>query len=101
MTMPLSKLEKFFYIDKLVVHSIDLSLYQASVVIDDEEHYITNEKGDYIRAISVLEIQKICRKLKVKSWVLRQQSAYDEMIGMPNSKQDNTLEVPLCNSKWY
>lgn len=70
MTMPLSKLEKFFYIDKLVVHSIDLSLYQASVVIDDEEYYITNEKGDYIRAISVLEIQKICRKLKVKAGFL-------------------------------
>ncbi|WP_305819292.1 DUF6482 family protein [Photobacterium leiognathi] len=101
MTMPLSKLEKFFYIDKLVVHSLDLSLYQASVVIDDQEHYITNEKGDYIRAISILEIQKMCRRLKVKSWVLRQQSAYDEMIGMPYGKQDNTLEVPLSNNKLY
>ncbi len=34
MSMPLSKLEKFFYIDKLVIHSLDLALYQVSVSME-------------------------------------------------------------------
>ena len=38
MPIPLSKLEKFFYIDELVIHSLDLALYQASVIVDGEEH---------------------------------------------------------------
>lgn len=101
MTMPLSKLEKYFYIDKLVIHSLDLSLYQVSVVIDDEEHYVTDDKGQFLRAFSIVELQKQCRKLKAKHQVLRQQSAYDEMVGQPSRDSSNLLEVPLKDNKLY
>ncbi|PSW09383.1 hypothetical protein C9J01_20875 [Photobacterium rosenbergii] len=101
MTMPLSKLEKYFYIDKLVIHSLDLSLYQVSVVIDDEEHYVTDDKGQFLRAFSIVELQKQCRKLKAKQQVLRQQSAYDEMVGQPSRDSSNLLEVPLKDNKLY
>ena len=64
MSMPLSKLEKFFYIDKLVIHSLDLALYQVSVLVDGEEHFVTDDKGKFLRAHSILELQKqITREL--------------------------------------
>ena len=101
MAISLSKLEKFFYLDKLVVHSLDLSLYQVSVEVDGQAHFITDDKGTLLRAFSVLELQKKCANLKANKWVLRQQSAYDEMVGAPIRQQDNTLEVPLGNNKLY
>ena len=43
MSIPLSKLEKFFYVDKLIIHSLDLALYQASVVVDGKAQFITDD----------------------------------------------------------
>ncbi|WP_194436218.1 DUF6482 family protein [Vibrio fluminensis] len=101
MAMSLHTLEQFFYLDKLVVHSLDLSLYQVSVEVDGEEHFIIDDKGKMLRAFSIVELQKQCANLNAKKWVLRQQSAYDEMVGAPIRQQDNTLEVPLGNNKLY
>ncbi|GAK87744.1 hypothetical protein JCM19238_5354 [Vibrio ponticus] len=101
MAMSLRILEQFFYLDKLVVHSLDMSLYQVSVEVDGEEHFITDDQGKMLRAFSIVELQKQCANLKADKWVLRQQSAYDEMVGAPIRQQDNTLEVPLGNNKLY
>ena len=101
MAMTLSKLEKYFYIDKLVIHSLDLALYQVSVVVDGEEHFVTDDKGYLLRAFSIVELQKQCRRLKAKQQVLRQQSAYDEMVGQPVRGSSNLLEVPLKDNKLY
>ncbi len=101
MAMPLSTLERFFYLDKLVVHSLDMSLYQVSVEVDGEEHFITDKNGTMLRAFSIVELQRQCAALNVKQWVLRQQSAYDEMIGSPERQQAKTMEVPLGNNRLY
>lgn len=101
MSMPLSKLEKFFYIDKLVIHSLDLALYQVSVLVDGEEHFVTDDKGKFLRAHSILELQKQCRNLKANKQVLRQQSAYDEMVGQPSRISTNELEVLLKDNELY
>ncbi|HDM8225802.1 TPA: hypothetical protein P0E37_000236 [Vibrio campbellii] len=101
MSIPLSKLEKFFYIDKLVIHSLDLALYQVSVLVDGEEHFVTDDKGKFLRAHSILELQKQCRNLKVNKQVLRQQSAYDEMVGQPSRIGTNELEVLLKDNELY
>ncbi|MDA0131846.1 DUF6482 family protein [Vibrio harveyi] len=101
MSMPLSKLEKFFYIDKLVIHSLDLALYQVSVLVDGEEHFVTDDKGKFLRAHSILELQKQCRHLKAKQQVLRQQSAYDEMVGQRSRSGTNELEVLLKDNELY
>ncbi len=45
MAISLSKLEKYFVIDKLIYHSVDLSLYMVSAIIAGEEHYISDGKG--------------------------------------------------------
>ena len=101
MSMPLSKLEKFFYIDKLIIHSLDLALYQVSVLVDGEEHFVTDDKGKFLRAHSILELQKQCRHLKAKQQVLRQQSAYDEMVGQSSKDGTNELEVLLRDNQLY
>ena len=41
------------------------------------------------------------RKINAKETVLRQDSAYDEMIGGPHKISANTLEVPLADNNLY
>ena len=95
MNMPLSKLEQFFSIEKVIIHSLDLSLYQASAVVDNEQYYITDNKNRLIRATSVIAMQKILSNVKTGNMVLQQNSAYDEMIGLPASSGSNSMEVPI------
>ncbi|USH05442.1 DUF6482 family protein [Grimontia kaedaensis] len=101
MKTPLTKLEKYFVIDKLIIHSLDLCLYQASVVIDGEEHFVCYDDGNFLRTHSLIEIQKCCKNLKAKETVLRQESAYDEMVGAPAKGETNALEVPLKDCGLY
>jgi hypothetical protein len=61
-----SKLAKYFFVDKLIYHSIDISLYQVSVVLEGQEHYVTDDKGKVLRSFKLIELQKILRKVKAK-----------------------------------
>ena len=101
MTIALSKLEKYFVVDKLIFHSVDLSLYQASAIIDGQEHYITDEKGVLLRSINLVELQKHLREVSASKTVLRHTSAYDEMIGAAEKPATNALEVPLADNQLY
>lgn len=101
MKMTLNKAKKYFHIDKLVIHSLDMSLYQASVVIDGEEWFLTEQDGQLVRAWSFIEIQKRCRNINAIERVMRQESAYDEMVGGPDKPISNALEVPLGDNKLY
>ncbi|NVD07705.1 hypothetical protein FCU94_12500 [Vibrio sp. JPW-9-11-11] len=101
MKLALSKLEKFFYVDKLVIHSLDMALYHASVVVDGEEFYIIDDQGQFLRTHSIVDLQRQCSRIKAKAQVLRHQSAYDEMIGTPIRQQSNQLEVPLHDNQYY
>ena len=101
MAIELSKLNKYFSIDKLIYHSVDLSLYQVSAIIDGEEHYITDRKKKFLRASNIIDLQKLLKDLKAKETVLRHTSAYDEMIGGPEKTSSNLLEVPLADNQLY
>tara|TARA_S200000501_G_scaffold196410_1_gene184889 strand:- start:7883 stop:8359 length:477 start_codon:yes stop_codon:yes gene_type:complete len=101
MVIALSKLEKFFSIEKVIIHSLDLSLYQASVLVDNKQLYITDNKRRFIRATSVIAMQKILSNVKTGNMVLQQNSAYDEMIGLPASSGSNSMEVPIHDNKLY
>ena len=94
-------LQKYAEIEKLIIHSLDCSLYQASVVIDGEEYSICRDDGRHLSARSILEIQRLCGPLKINTQVLRQDSAYDEMIGGPEKISGNRLEVCLGDNKLY
>ena len=88
-------------VEKLIYHSIDLSLYQVSAIIEGVEHYVSDERGKLLRSTKLLELQKQLRKVTAEITVLRQTSAYDEMIGGPEKSGTNALEVPLADNQLY
>ena len=100
MTITLDKLQKYFYINKLIYHSVDLSLYMVSVIIDNREYYIVDRHGNYLKATNLVELQQQLSSIKSQETVLRHSSPYDEMIGGPE-KTDNNLEVPLADNQLY
>ena len=101
MSITLTKLEKYFVVDKLIYHSIDLSLYQVSAMIDGVEHYVTDSNDKYLRAVNLIELQKLTRLVKSRSEVLRHTSAYDEMIGTSAKTASNMLEVSIQDNQLY
>ena len=88
-----SELE-FHSIDKLVIKSLELALYQAAVVIGGEEHLVWETPNRVLRTRNLVEMREKFQKLKIQHTVLRHESAYDEMIGQPKG-DDNRMEVPL------
>jgi predicted mannosyl-3-phosphoglycerate phosphatase (HAD superfamily) len=98
--MKLSKLEKYFVVEKLIFHSLELALYNVSAVVEGKEYMVTDEKGDRLKHYNVIELQKRLSKVKAQQQVLRQTSAYDEMVG-GSEKVSNILEVPLGDNKLY
>lgn len=98
--MKLSKLEQYFHVDKLIYHSLDLALYNVSAVIDGQEYMITNERGERLKSHNFVALQKQLKNVKARKQVMRQLSAYDEMVGGPE-KADNLLEVPLGDNQLY
>jgi len=99
--LKLSQLNTLPQIDKVIIHSIDLSLYQMSVELDGTEYYITDNKGNLLRAFNILDMQKKVRGQRYKKMVLRQISAYDEMIGLPQKSDEasNALEVEIKDNE--
>lgn len=93
-----NELRKLEQIEKVIIHSLDLCLYQASVLIDGSEQVITDRKGKMLRSHNLLEMQALFETMPVESLVLRQQSAYDEMVNQPLRAGSNAMEVPLSKS---
>ena len=79
----------------VVVHSLDQALYQVTVISAGVEYLLTEENGRPFRRHSMGEVMDILRLMPVRKAVLRQRSAYDEMIGQPPREGDNIMEVPL------
>lgn len=96
--MLLKELKKNRCFDKVKLHSLESNLYQLSVVIDGQEYYVLNEKGDFLTSHNKLDLQSIFKEKEVSEMVLCHQSAYDEMVGQPVSMNKNTLEVPIGNT---
>ena len=65
-----------------------------SVIINNVEYYVTEENGEFVKALSPLHIQKRFEKIAYAEMVLRHTSAYDEMCGQPEKISSNLLEVP-------
>lgn len=101
MAIMLAKLEKYFVVEKLIFHSIDLSLYQVSAIIEGQEHYVSGSDGKLLRSFNLVELQKQLRSVDAQECVLRHMSAYDEMIGGPEKTSGNMLEVPLADNQLY
>lgn len=88
-----SELE-FHSIDKLIICSLELALYQAFVVIDGEEHAVWESGKKILRTRNLIEMREKFAPFNIGTTVLRHDSPYDEMVGQPVSS-GNRMEVPL------
>ena len=96
MKIALSQLMAMQPLQKVVIHSLDCALYQVSIEQDLCEFFVTDDKGKLLRTHSITDMQRYFVGINVDSMFLRQQSAYDEMIGQPLKRDSNVLEVPLA-----
>ena len=101
MAILFSELKKHEPIQKVIVHSLDLALYQVSVMINNVEYYVKETESDFLRAHNPLAIQKRFSDIAYIDMVIRQTSAYDEMVGQPVKCAANTLEVPFGKNNLY
>ena len=93
--IPFRKLSKREPIEKVIVLSIDLALYQVSVLMNGEEHLLSDSLGKPLRAHNTLDIEALFEGYNVQNMVLRHESAYDEMVNQPVRQGSNRMEVPL------
>ncbi|MEQ8514476.1 MAG: DUF6482 family protein [Chromatocurvus sp.] len=82
-------------VQQLVVESVDLSLYIAQVVIDGVPRLVVDSAGKPLRTRNLLSMKRHFSGVHVDACLLRQRSAYDEMIGHSWQAADNTLEIPM------
>ena len=79
----------------VVIHSLEQALYQVTVDIDGKQCLLVENSGKTFRCHSLQRAREALRNYPVASLTLRQQSAYDEMVGQPVREQDNVMEVSL------
>jgi hypothetical protein len=94
-TIKLTELKRRGRLEKVAIRSMDLSLYQAEIVLDGRRQLIADKDGKPLRSFNLLDMKKQLAGLEIAELVLVQDSAYDEMIGQPGAAGGNTLEVPL------
>jgi hypothetical protein len=82
-------------IDRLVIESVDLSLYIAHAELEGQRMLIAEADGKLLKRRNLLDMKAALSPLKAGSVVLTQRSAYDEMLGQSFPPVDNAMEIPL------
>jgi hypothetical protein len=82
-------------IDRLIIESVDLSLYIAHAEIDGQRWLLTDNAGKILTTRNLLDMKTALVDLKAKERILTQRSAYDEMVGQGFAPAEEALEVPL------
>ena len=82
-------------VEQLVIESVDLSLYIALAVVDGATCLVVDNKGRSLKTRNLLNMKRLLAGIRAETWLLRQRSAYDEMIGHSAQASDNVLEVPM------
>ncbi len=82
-------------IGRLIVESVDLSIYLARAELGGECVLLVGDDGKPLRTRNLQAMKEVLAPLAHWPSVLRQRSAYDEMCGQTSAPADNTLEVPL------
>lgn len=61
-----------------------------------QECLLLDAGGRPLKARSLAAMQRQLAGIHYAPWVLRQRSAYDEMVGHGHARADNLMEVPLA-----
>ncbi|MDX1450958.1 MAG: DUF6482 family protein [Oleiphilaceae bacterium] len=95
MKIRFSELAKLPRIDKVIIHSLDQALYCIAIEHEGDSLHLVEDDGTLFKRHNLMLIRELLSPLHIELLVLRQQSAYDEMVGQPLREQDNTMEIVL------
>ena len=90
-----------YQVEKLVINSLQNALYQAMVVIDQEEHVVWEDKNNALVTRNLVKMRERFQNMTFPEIVLRQESAYDEMVGLDTCSASNRMEIPLGKSPLF
>ena len=82
-------------IAKVIIESVDLSIYIARAVIDGREYLVSDVDGSVLKTRNLMAMKEQLDGLSIAEMVLLQRSAYDEMVGHIAEPVDNAMEVRL------
>lgn len=82
-------------LEQVIIHSLEGSLYQAAVVVDGVERLLWVTETEPLRTRNLIAMKESLAHLSINKLLMRQESAYDEMVGQPVKAMANTLEIPL------
>lgn len=82
-------------IAKVIIESVDLSIYIARAVIDGREYLVSDVDGSVLKTRNLMAMKEQLDGLSIAEMVLQQRSAYDEMVGHIAEPVDNAMEVRL------
>ena len=94
-SITLSQLASVDSIDDVEIHSFDVALYTARLVIGEQQYRLLDNDLKPYRRRSIELIKKDLLACQVGGMALVQQSAYDEMVGQPVSQESNQLRISL------
>ena len=94
MKVALKKLRKR-RVDRLIIESVDLSLYIAHVEVDGERRLISDGDGGVLKTANLMAMKTLLVDIDAGERVLSQRSSYDEMVGQGFEPADNRMEIPL------
>lgn len=86
-----------YNIQKLIIVSLEQALYQAIVIINDEEYLVWESDNKPLQSRNLKTIREYFSLLVVPEVILRHESCYDEMVGQVDKTYSNRMEVPLGN----
>lgn len=98
MSIKVSDLEQYLRIPALYIYSLENCIFQAAVEMNGELQFITDDSGELLSARTEQLLLAKLSILRIESLYLRHESAYDEMVGQPEKRAGNCLEVPLSMS---
>lgn len=81
-------------VDRLLIESVDLSLYIAHAEIEGQRFLIYEQKR-VLKTPNLMAMKEKLASIDAQARVLVQRSAYDEMVGQGYEPADNTMEIPL------
>lgn len=79
----------------VTIHSLEGSLYCLTARIDGKDTLLLEDSGKAYRSRKLPHIRELLDSLPVASLTLRQESAYDEMVGQPAKAAGQRLEINL------
>ena len=98
MYITIEQLTAYSPVEKIVLHSYEGGLYNATTEINNVTYYISHDGKHPLNSRSIAELQTKLDGVLYENMVLTQESAYDEMIGLSTEYGQNRLEIPISKS---